>query len=183
VARYTIVPERSQVWIDARSNVHPIHSATSGLEGYVELDLQPEGIVDLSSGPRGRLSLAVDRLKSGNRMEDRELQKRIDSHKFPRIEGVLGQMVQDGSDGSYRVSGEVKFRGVSRPHEDAMTIRQLDDRTISLTGSSRFDIREFGMQPPRVLMLKVEPEVDVKVEIVAVTDDMVGQNERDAKDE
>lgn len=169
--RYTIVPERSQVWIDARSNVHPIHSTTSGLQGYVELEFEPSGTVDLSSSPSGRLSLAVDRLKSGNRMEDRELQKRIDSQKFPRIEGVLGQMVQNGSDGSYRVSGDVIFRGVSRPHEDVMTIRPLDDRTISLIGSSRFDVRDFGMQPPRVLMLKVEPEVDVKVEIVAVKDD------------
>jgi polyisoprenoid-binding protein YceI len=177
VARYTIVPERSQVWIDARSNVHPIHSATSGLEGHVELELGAEGTIDPSSVPSGRLSLAVDRLKSGNRLEDRELQKRIDSQKFPRIEGVLGQMVQDGSDGSYRVRGDVIFRGVTRPHEDLMTIRQLDARTISLTGSSRFDIRDFGMQPPKVLMLKVEPEVDVKVEIVAVKDDAGERNE------
>ena len=49
-----------------------------------------------------------------------------------------------------------------------MTIRPVDDRTIQLAGASRFDIREFGMEPPRVLLLKVEPEVDVRVEIVAV---------------
>ncbi len=49
-----------------------------------------------------------------------------------------------------------------------MVIRAIDDTTISLEGSSRFDIREFGMQPPRVLMLKVDPEVDIRVEIVAV---------------
>ena len=29
-----------------------------------------------------------------------------------------------------------------------------------------FDIREFGMEPPRILMLKVEPEVTVRVEIL-----------------
>jgi hypothetical protein len=58
--------------------------------------------------------------------------------------------------------------GVSRPHEDVMIIRPVDDQTISLEGASRFDVREFGMQPPKVLMLKVEPEVDVGVEIVAV---------------
>ena len=90
MTRYSIVPDRSQVWIDARSNVHPIHSSTSGLEGYVELDLEPSGTVDPAGTPAGRLSLPVDRLKSGNRMEDRELQKRIDARKFPRIEGQLG---------------------------------------------------------------------------------------------
>ena len=123
MARYPIAPERSQVWIDARSNVHPIHSRTSGLEGFVELDLGPEGTVDLRRAPSGTLSLAVERLKSGNRMEDRELQKRIDCTAVPEDRGRAGQIVQNGSDGSYRVSGDMTFRGVSRPHEDLMNIR------------------------------------------------------------
>ena len=41
MARYIISPDRSRVWIEARSNVHPIHSSTNGLEGYVELTLDP----------------------------------------------------------------------------------------------------------------------------------------------
>jgi polyisoprenoid-binding protein YceI len=77
-------------------------------------------------------------------------------------------MEQDGDDSTYRVTGEITFRGVSRPHEDVMIIRSVDDQTISLEGASRFDIREFGMEPPKVFMLKVEPEVDIRVEIVAV---------------
>ena len=52
-----------------------------------------------------------------------------------------------------------------------MQIRRVDERTIVLTGSSRFDIRQYGMQPPRVLMLRVEPEVEVPVEIYAVRSD------------
>ena len=101
-------------------------------------------------------------------MEDRELHKRIDSRRYPTIQGVLQQMEPNGAEASYRVSGDITFRGVSRPHEDMMVIRRVDDETISLEGSSRFDIRDFGMQPPKVLMLKVEPEVDIRVEIVAV---------------
>jgi len=171
MARYRIVPERSRVWIDARSNVHPIHSATDGLEGHLDLELGPDGTVDLSTPPSGRLSLPVRRLSSGNRMEDRELQKRIDARRYPTIEGVLGEMAPNGGDGSYRVTGDVTFRGTSRPHEDQMTVRPVDDRTIQLDGVSRFDIRQFGMEPPRVLLLKVEPEVDVRVEVVAVKEE------------
>ena len=171
MARYSIVPDRSQVWIEARSNVHPIHSSTSGLEGYVELDLGPSGTVDPARTPAGSLSLAVDRLKSGNRMEDRELQKRIDARRFPRIEGHLEQIAPNGSEASYRVSGEVTFRGVSRRYEDRMNITPVEDRTIRLAGESNFDIRDFGMQPPKVLLLKVEPEVQVRVEIYAVRDE------------
>lgn len=168
MTRYRIEPERSHVWIDATSNVHPIHSTTDGLEGYVELAFAPEGELDLTVAPAGKLSLSVDRLSSGNRMEDRELHKRIDSRRYPKIEGVLDKIVQGDGDGSYRVSGEISFRGVSQPHEDVMQISSVDDQTVQLGGQSRFDIRDFGMEPPKLLMLKVQPEVDIRVEIVAV---------------
>lgn len=170
MTRYSIAPDRSKVWVDASSNVHPIHSETSGLEGFVELEFGAAGGVDLADAPAGRLSLEVGRLTLGNRLEDRELQKRIDAKRHPRIEGVLGAMAEDGKAGRYRVGGDVVFRGVTRHHEDLMEIEVVDDSTIRLTGSSRFDLREFGMEPPKVLVLKVEPEVDVRVEIVAVKD-------------
>ena len=93
---YRIVPERSYVWIDARSNVHPIHSKTNGLEGFIDFEMTPDGSVDLTSRPAGQLSLAVSRLSSGNPMEDRELRRRIDAGKYPKIEGVLEQIVPSG---------------------------------------------------------------------------------------
>jgi polyisoprenoid-binding protein YceI len=167
LSHYRILPERSQVYIDARSSVHPIHSSTDGREGFVELELDGDGAVDLAVKPTGQLSFAVSKLASGNRMEDRELQKRLDSRRYPTIKGVLEQMEPAGAPGSYKVSGEITLKGVTRPHEDLMEIRAVDDSTISLSGKSRFDIREFGMEPPRVLILKVEPEVDVRVEIIA----------------
>ena len=168
MARYKIVPEKSRVWIDARSNLHPIHSTTEGLEGYVELELGPDGGVDVDKKPTGKLSLPVSRLSSGNRMEDREMQKRIEARRYPTIDGVLTSMEHAGANGTYGVSGDVTFRGVSRPHQGEMSVKVLDSKTIQLAGESRFDIREFGMEPPRVLVLKVLPEVDIRVEIVAV---------------
>jgi polyisoprenoid-binding protein YceI len=168
MARYRIDPERSQVWIDARSNVHPIHTSTDGLEGFIDIELGPDGDVAPGTKPAGKLSLPVSRLKSNNRMEEREMHKRIEARKFPTIDGVLDTMEPTGADGSYKVSGDVTFRGVVRHHEDEMTVRPGDDGSIELAGASSFDIREFGMEAPRVLMLKVEPEVTVRVEIRAV---------------
>lgn len=169
--RYRIVPERSYVWVEARSSIHPIRSKTSGLEGFVDLEMTPDGAVDLSSQPAGRLSLAVTRLSSGNPIEDREMQRRVDAGKYPSIEGVLDQLTPSGNDGSYRVGGDVTFRGVARHYEDKMTVTAIDADTVQLEGRSQFDIRDFGMQPPRVLMFRVEPHVDVKVQIVAVKAD------------
>ena len=58
--------------------------------------------------------------------------------------------------------------GVSRPHEDVLIIRPVDDQTISLEGASRFDNPRIRDAATEGVMLKVEPEVDVRVEIVAV---------------
>jgi hypothetical protein len=167
VARFRIVPHRSRVWIDARSSVHPIHSSTDGLEGFVELDLDQDGRVTLDSPPAGNLSLAVGRLSSGNGLEDREMRKRIDARRYPTIKGVFRRMEATERNDRYRVSGEVTFRGVTRRCQDEMTITRVDGTTIKLAGRSRFDVRDFGMEPPRILIFKVEPEVDVRVEIVA----------------
>lgn len=165
--RFDIVPERSRVWIDARSSLHPIHSTSDGLVGYVEFETDEGGGLDLSTPPAGKLSLPVTRLSSGNRLEDREMHRRVDARRFPTIDGVLTHMERIGEDTRYRVSGDLAFRGVVRHCEDDMTVRIVDDRTVQLEGTSRFDVRDFGMEPPRILMLRVEPEVDVRVEIVA----------------
>jgi YceI-like domain len=168
VSRYLIVPEQSHIIFDGRSSVHPIHTSTDGVEGYVEIELGPDGEVDLTTRPLGKLTLAVRRLSSGNILEDRELQKRLASRRYPTLEAVMDQIERSDGGGTYRVSGDITVRGVVRRHEDQMTIVPVDPRTIRLSGHSRFDIRDFGMEPPRVLMLKVEPEVDVRIDLLAV---------------
>jgi polyisoprenoid-binding protein YceI len=170
VARYRIVPERSRVWIEARSTLHPIHSTTDGLEGYIELEVE-DGHVAPSDPPVGKLSLPTDRLSSGNVLEDRELRRRIDIRRYPTIDGRLTKMVRIGKDGRYRMSGDLEFRGVTRECEDEMHVEVVDDHTLRLTGESTFDIGDFGMEPPRLLMLRVEPRVVVRVEIIAEHDD------------
>jgi polyisoprenoid-binding protein YceI len=165
VARFTIVPDRSTVWIDASSSLHPIHTRTDGLEGYLELELGTDGRVDLAVTPKGHLSLRVDRLRSGNMLEERELRRRMNARRFPTIDGELTDMHPTGEDGRYVVRGVVTFRGATNEHQDEMLIA-FDDDTVMLAGTSTFDIRTFGMEPPRILLLRVEPEVTVRVEIV-----------------
>jgi polyisoprenoid-binding protein YceI len=164
--RYRIDPKRSRVWIDARSSLHPIHSETDGLRGWIEFDL--DGDEEGAGAPAGHLELPVEQLRSGNLLEDRELRRRMDARRYPTIAGELTVMREAEGDGRYEVGGELTFRGVTRSYKDEMALEQLDRRTIRLSGRSTFDIRDFGMEPPRILMLKVEPQVAVRVEITAV---------------
>jgi hypothetical protein len=183
VSRYLIVPESSQVWIDAHSVLHPINTWTDGLEGHLDVVVR-DGRLDLGVPPAGRLSLDVERLSSGNRFEDRELHRRLDARRFPTIDGVLAGMEPTG-DGRYDVSGTITFRGVTRTYKDAMQVEVTDGDTIRLGGRARFDIRDFGLEPPRLLFVRVEPEVDVRVEIVArrAGKDVGDDRERDRADD
>jgi hypothetical protein len=166
VARYRIVPGRSRVWIEARSSLHPIRTETDGLEGWLELELGDEGL-DLAVAPAAHLELPVVRLSSGNPLEDRELRRRIDARRFPTIAGDLTVMEETDRAGRYWVAGELTFKGVTRSYEDEMTLERLNGAMVVLAGERRFDVRDFGLEPPRILLLKVDPVVTVKVAIVA----------------
>jgi len=167
VSRFEIDPARSRVWTDARSNVHPIHSNTSGLEGWMDLTFAKTGRIDLRRAAAGELSLPVKRLRSGNPLQDRELHRRLDARRHPTIEGVLTSIEAGTEPGRYRVSGELTFLGVTRSHADEMTFRLDDDGTLRAEGESTFDVRDFGLEPPRILVLRVEPEVRVRIALVA----------------
>jgi polyisoprenoid-binding protein YceI len=163
--RYTFDSVRSCVWVDARSSLHPINTETRGLEGWVEVAAHNDGTLDLATPVTGRLELSVDRLSSGNQLYDRELKRRIDARRFPVIEGVITGVDKTGEASSYLVAGDLTFHGKTRQFEHEMTIAVHDEATIELTGAYVFDIREFGMKPPSMLMLKVYPEVSVRVEL------------------
>jgi hypothetical protein len=169
VPRFRIVPARSRVWIRATSNVHPIHSEATGLDGWLDLALRGKTL-DPAHTPAGHLEFPVALLSSGNPLETRELRRRIEARRHPTIAGDLRAMTPTNTRGAYLVRGDLTFRGVTRTYEDRMTLDVTGRRTIALRGESIFDIRDFGMEPPRILIFKVEPDVHVRVELVAERD-------------
>jgi polyisoprenoid-binding protein YceI len=126
-----------------------------------------DGTINVDQPLGGHLEFPVDNMKSGNALEDREMRRRIDSRRYPTIVGDLTSMKQTDEPSRYVVGGDLTFRDTSRSYEDQMTVELMNDRTFRMSGQSVFDIRDFGMDPPRILLLKVQPEVTVRVEIVA----------------
>jgi polyisoprenoid-binding protein YceI len=163
--RFTLDPVRSGIWVDARSSLHPITTQTRGLHGWVELTLLPDGTVDLDHPVEGRLEVAVDHFSSGNHLYDRELRRRIDARRHPLIVGQITGVSMTDTPHLYRVAGDLSFHGETRAIEHDMTIEVPEETSISLKGERVFDIREFRMKPPSMLMLKVYPQVAVRVEL------------------
>jgi polyisoprenoid-binding protein YceI len=165
VRRFTFEPERSCVWVNARSSLHPINSETRGLRGWVEASVQPDGSLDLGTPVTGYLEVSADRLSSGNQLYDLELKRRIDARTYPTISGVVTSVSATETTGEYLVTGDLTFHGKTRTFSHEMTIAVADGASIVLKGENVFDIRQFNMKPPSMLMLKVYPEVAVRVEL------------------
>jgi YceI-like domain len=168
--RFNFDATRSCVWVDARSNLHPIHTETRGLEGWVDVVPLPDGSLDLSIPVVGELVLSVERLTSGNALYDREMKRRIDARKFPTITGKITRVGATNASDIYSVSGDLSFHGHTRSFEQDMTIEVREHSVIELKGDYVFDIREFDMKPPSMLMLKVYPEVAVRIELFGDVD-------------
>jgi polyisoprenoid-binding protein YceI len=156
VTRYSIEPASSQVWISGSSSVHPIHATATGLEGWVDATER-----ELA----GEVRIDVDRLKSGNGLVDRETRRRIDAARFPQIVGIVTSAEpRDG--GRFAVAGTVAFRGVECEVEGQLDIA-LRDGLLVIEGEQTFDVRDWGLEPPRLALLKVHPEVDVRIHVEA----------------
>jgi polyisoprenoid-binding protein YceI len=169
--RFTFDSDRSRIWVSGRSSLHPINSETRGMTGWFEAAFDDDGALDPTGRVDGRLELAVDRLTSGNRLYDRELRRRIDSVRYPTIVGHLTNIVADGSPPGYTVTGEVTFHGRTLIFEHEMSI-EVSGSEVRLSGEDTFDIRNFGMTPPSMLMVRVYPEVHVRVELIGTTEEM-----------
>jgi hypothetical protein len=88
MAQYRIDSDRSEVFVEARSNVHPIEIRTQGVKGTIVVEVR-NGQIDLSSAPRAELEIAADLLRSGIDLYDSEIHRRIEVRKYRTIKGQL----------------------------------------------------------------------------------------------
>ncbi|HEV3113660.1 MAG TPA: YceI family protein [Candidatus Binataceae bacterium] len=167
--RFKIIPERSRIWAEARSSLHPIKAESAGVTGYIEIELNG-GAPDLKVAPQGRIDVDVESLKTGNVLYDHELPRQLDTRKFPRIRGEILEVTELDAK-RYKVRGNLSLHGVTKTVEGEVTLSVLDDGTFEVEGEKVFDIRDFGLTPPRILMLKVYPDVTVRGRVVAAKQD------------
>jgi DNA-binding PadR family transcriptional regulator len=168
-SRYRLEPDRSVVLIEARSTVGPISFGAIGMRGYVEAQVS-DGVIRPDSHPTAHLEVDVDVLRSGNSLYDAELLRRIDARRFPIVSVDLSSCAEIGSGNRYRLSGEITFHGVAKPVQGTVRVN-LADNKMMVTGEQVFDIRDFGLVSPTVLMLRIYPDVRVRLQVEAELED------------
>lgn len=161
MTRYEIDPDNSQVWIEGSSSVHPIHATATGLRGFLTLGWKG-ATLRADTAVTGRVEIDVDRLRSGNDLVDRETRRRIDARRHPLIVGEITAVEHVGRD-SVALRGTIAFRGETRDVTGEVRAERADDGSLRVEGEQTFDVRDWGLQPPRLLMLRVHPDVRVRI--------------------
>jgi polyisoprenoid-binding protein YceI len=164
MTRWLLDPAASQVWIEGSSSVHPIRARAAGLTGWVQLSARG-GKVAATPGLLGEVRIAVDRLQSGNPLVDRETRRRIDAGRFPEIVGTATG-AERTAPGQLSVTGRIDFRGESRDVSGELTV-SIDGDRLTIEGGQTFDVRDWGLQPPKVALLRVHPDIQVRIHLEA----------------
>jgi len=158
VTRYDIDPVQSEVRVEAASSLHAITGRAEGLRGWVELD----GATITGA----RIELDAERLRWGNPLLDRETRRRIDATRHPTIVGTMTAM-DSNDDGAARLRGTIAFHGAEREVIGSVVVTTTTADAVVIEGEQIFDVRDWGLEPPRILMLKVDPDIRVSIRVLA----------------
>lgn len=164
MATYRVVPRDSRVGVDGKSTGHAMHARSSELSGTLEVTLGDDGKPDLSQPYSATLSFPSASLSAGA-MADRELRRRLDVERFPTIRIAVGE-AREMDNGAYSAVAEVTAKGTTKRFEGDVSFTHQGD-AIVVEGSQVIDMRDFGIEPPKLLMLKVDPMVTVNVVVTA----------------
>ena len=156
--RWLIDASAGSITFVATSSVHPIR--TNGkASGWFEAAFDDDGFIP-THPVHGRLEVPLDNLSSGNRLIDREMKRRVDTTTHPSIVAEIAT-TEDTDGNTAKITGTIRFLG-----EEVLVEGELDLLPgPRLVGTGEFDVRWWGLEPPRLLMLRVDPIVTVEIDL------------------
>lgn len=166
MSTFHVVPGESSVETEVRSSLHPIHGRADELSGAIDAEFDGDGGPRLDLPHAGWVELPVEAIRSGSRLNDAEMRRRAEAGRYPTVRFEVKRVW--AVDGTRRLRGAFDVTAHGRTHgfEEDFTATLDGDRLV-LQGEHVFDMRDFGVDPPRILTLKVEPQVRVRVRVVA----------------
>jgi hypothetical protein len=163
---YTIVPGRTRIEVTARSSVHDTTTVWTVMTGTIEVDPQDPG-----AGATAVLTVDMREFDAGDRLKNWKVRGDLEPDKYPEAVFTLRDLREvraAAGDGRWQAQapGTIRWRG----REAAITAvgaATLGPSAVSAECSFDLDVRTVGVKPPKILMLKVEEIVTVKVRLEA----------------
>jgi polyisoprenoid-binding protein YceI len=165
---FDVLPRRSAVLVKARSNVGPIAFATSEVRGTISAELDGK-VIDLDTPITAELTVSLSELTSGNTLYDTELKRRIDVRRYPDATLHLDQVTRVGASNQFDLTGRIELHAVARALHGVVEVERLERDVMIVRGQQTLDIRDFDLDVPPLLALKIYPEVSVEMHLEART--------------
>ena len=152
----------SRVELHARSTLHPIRATTHDVSGEAVGELR-RGATVIDGVATGFVEVPLRALHSWNPIEDFEMRRAVEARTYPALRFELLRMC--GGPERYDVRGAMIAHGVRREFDAEVGVN-LDGGWLTVDGDYTFDVREFGITPPHMLGIRVEPDVRVVAHLV-----------------
>jgi polyisoprenoid-binding protein YceI len=144
------------------------HATVGDFTGTTEtISGQSAGASELS-GVRGWVESPVHSLKTGDRKRDKDLNKSMESDKYPNLRFDLAEvLVKPGSTGSVTLRGTLKIHGVSRRVDLPATL-SFDGAKARVKSDFPLNLKEYqiGGLSKMLGMLKMDEHIQVHVDLV-----------------
>jgi polyisoprenoid-binding protein YceI len=165
MTRYSIVSHRSRVAVEVQSTLQRLELVSGELAGEIEAEFR-DGLL----APAGAIaSLAVPSASfgSGNWLIDRDVRVMFEVRKFPEISGEVIELKTADGTGNFWVRGHLSLHGVTREVSGRASVVETSENHAVIEGAMTLDYTLFNLIPPKLLMLKVEPEVEIRGRVYA----------------
>jgi polyisoprenoid-binding protein YceI len=163
VTRYAVTGGR--VHVTARSSIHDTRTIWSKLEGTVEVDPADPG-----AGAAANVRVDMRAYDAGDRLKNWKLRSDLQPDEHPTATFRLERLdeVRAAGEGRFEAIavGILSWRGREVPVR-APGSGRLGPEAIEAEATFELDVTGLGVQPPKILMFKVEPVVSVQVRLEA----------------
>jgi polyisoprenoid-binding protein YceI len=126
---------------------------------------------NLNDGVDGHLTFRVASLSTGVEARDKEMLKALAAERYPTMAFVIQTVtasfgsVIEHSDVLLTIQGRLTIAGVDRVKRFSGRVR-LKDQRLWVRGETRFKMSDFGIKPPKYLLLSVKDEVGVGFDLL-----------------
>jgi len=161
---------RSKVLIHGRATGHRFHTTFSGLKGSLEFS---ESYGEFLSGT---FSLPMEKADAGDFLRTTQIKRFLDPRSYPEttfhIEKLsthssrsFEELLEREEEVEAEVHGSLSYRGQTVALTTQARGSLSETRGLRARCTFKFDIRKLGIEPPGFLFLKVNPEVEIEVEL------------------